>query len=80
MRLNNFENFGIEFKLNESEVVYSNKFKNLLKKIDSSVAKALLDMESKDLDIVNNYIDIGDNKNQIFNNNNPVKWSTFHFL
>jgi len=65
MRLNNFENFEIQFFLKESVVFFSDKFKNIIKKIDSPVAQALLDMESKDLDVANNYIDIGDNKNQI---------------
>ena len=65
MKLIKYSNFSIWSKLNESEVVYSDKFKNILKKIDSPVAKAILDIESKDLEIANNYIDIADNKNQI---------------
>ena len=65
MRFHSFNDFILESFLNESIVVFSDKFKKLLSKIDSPVAKSLLDMESKDLDVANNYIDIGDNKNQI---------------
>ena len=65
MRFHSFNEFILESLLNESIVVFSDKFKKLLSKIDSPVAKSLLDMESKDLDVANNYIDIGDNKNQI---------------
>ena len=60
-----YDRFRNSLKMNESEVYYSDKFKNILKKIDSPVAIALLDMESKDLDVANNYIDIADNKNQV---------------
>ena len=63
--INNYTDFIFESLLNESIVVFSDKFKNLLKKIDSPVAKSLLDIESKDLNVANNYIDIADNKNQI---------------
>ena len=65
MRFHSFNDFILESFLNESIVVFSDKFKKLLSKIDSPVAKSLLDMENKDLDVANNYIDIGDNKNQI---------------
>ena len=65
MRFHSFNEFILESLLNESIVVFSDKFKKLLSKIDSPVAKSLLDIESKDLDIANNYIDIADNKNQI---------------
>ena len=64
MRFHNFNDFILESFLNESIVVFSDKFKKLLSKIDSPVAKSLLDMESKDLDIANNYIDIADNPNR----------------
>jgi hypothetical protein len=63
MKIKGYQDFLLP--IFESEVVFSDKFKNIIKKIDSPVAKAILDMESQDLDIANNYIDIGDNKNQI---------------
>ena len=63
MRLRRYIDFLLP--LNESVVVFSDRFKKLLSKVDSPVSQALLDMESKDLDVTNNYIDIGDNKNQI---------------
>jgi hypothetical protein len=64
-RLSRFSEFINESILNESVVVFSDRFKKLLSKIDSPVAKSLLDIETKDLDVANNYIDIADNKNQI---------------
>lgn len=53
------------FPINESELVFSDKFRNILKKVDSPVSKGLLDLENKDHEFPNNYIDVGDNKNQI---------------
>jgi hypothetical protein len=50
----------LESLILESIVYYSDKFKKILSAIDSPVAKTLLDMESKDLDVVNNYLDIVD--------------------
>lgn len=55
-----YKDFLFESLILESIVVYSSKFKDILKDIDSPVAKAILDIESKDLDIANNYLDIND--------------------
>jgi len=55
-----YTDFMLESLILESIVYYSDKFKKILSTIDSPVAKTLLDMESKDLDIVNNYLDIVD--------------------
>jgi len=65
MRFHRFNDFIFESLLNESIVVFSDEFKRLISKIDSPVAKSLLDMESKDFEVANNYIDLSDNKNQI---------------
>jgi len=65
MRFLKFNDFLLESVLNESVVVFSDRFKKLLSKIDSPVAKSILDIETKDLEVANNYIDIADNKNQI---------------
>jgi hypothetical protein len=59
-----YSDFLFESIVLESVVVYSDKFKNLLKEIDSPVATALLDLQSKDLDLANNYLDVLD-KEQI---------------
>jgi hypothetical protein len=48
--------------INESEVVYSQKFKKLLKDIDSPLSKHLIDIENKDLKVTSNYFDISDSK------------------
>ena len=48
-----------------SEIKYSGKFKNLLKLIDHRVAKILLDLENKNFEITQNYIDITDVKDTI---------------
>ena len=51
--------------INESEVVYSPKFKKLLKMIDSPISQYLLELENKDLQVLNNYFDLSDNKESI---------------
>jgi hypothetical protein len=63
--LKKYNDFLFESLILESVVVYSAKFTNLLKNMESPVAKALLDIESKDLSVTNNYIDIGADKEQI---------------
>lgn len=52
--------------LNESVVFYSDAFRKIIKNINDPVASALLDLESKDLEVARNYIDIdADDKNKI---------------
>lgn len=60
MILNRYDEFLIESLLKESIVVFSEEFKNILSKIDSPIAKAFLDIESKDLDVPSNYLDVRD--------------------
>ncbi|NBP58727.1 hypothetical protein EBU71_19730, partial [bacterium] len=60
--LKRYNDFLLESLITESIVVYSDKFRQILSKIDSPVSKALLDIESKDLDIDKNYIDIAKDK------------------
>jgi len=61
-----YNEFLFESIINESVLVYSDKFKKLIDKIDSPVAKALSDLESKDFDLTNNYIDIQDKEHISF--------------
>lgn len=63
--INNYNDFIIESLISESVVVYSTKFKDLIKGIDSPVAKALQEVESKDLKVTNNFIDIDEDKEKI---------------
>ena len=63
--LKKYNDFIFESLLLESALIYSDKFKNLIKDIDSPVAKALQEIESKDLKVTNNFIDISDDKEQI---------------
>ena len=56
----NYKDFLFESMISESTVVYSDKFRKLINGIDSPVAKALIEIESKDLNVTNNYIDISD--------------------
>ena len=63
--LNKYRDFVLESLLNESIVVFSDKFKNIINNIDSPVAKALSEMESKDIAVSNNYIDIDVDKEKI---------------
>ena len=64
--LKKYNDFIFESLLNESVLVYSDKFKSLIKKIDSPISTALIDTESKDINkLSNNYIDIADDKEKI---------------
>jgi hypothetical protein len=63
--LKKFNDFMLESLLLESNLIFSDKFRNLLTKIDSPVAKGLIDSENKDLTLTNNYIDVGDDKEQM---------------
>jgi hypothetical protein len=62
-----FINEKLEFIL-ESEVVYSDKFRLALNKIDSEISKSLLSIENKDLDVRSNYLDI------ILDNNDSISF------
>lgn len=57
-----FLNESQEFIL-ESEVVYSDKFRLALNKINTPISKSILDVENKDLDTRSNYFDILTNIN-----------------
>jgi len=61
-----YNEFLFESIINESVLVYSDKFKKLINEIDSPVAKALSDLESKDFDLTNNYIDLQDKEHISF--------------
>ena len=53
---------NIEFLL-ESDVIFSEKFKKAISKIDHPIAKSILDIENKDLTVQANYLDIEFSKN-----------------
>lgn len=55
-----FDDFLLEKLINESIVVYSDNLRDLLSEIESPISTALLDGESKDYSVSNNYFDIGD--------------------
>ena len=57
-----FINESLEFIL-ESDVVYSDKFRLTLSKIDDVISKSLLDIENKDLTVQSNYFDVNFEKN-----------------
>lgn len=56
--LKRFDDFVLESMITESVVVYSDTFKKVLKGIDSPVARGLEGLETQDLTVANNYIDI----------------------
>lgn len=58
--LKRYNDFLFESMIFESIVVYSDKFRKILNDVDSPVAQALKDVETKDLDVSNNYLDIND--------------------
>jgi len=56
--LKKYDNFLFESLILESIVFYSDKFKTILKDIDSPVSKAIQDLETKDIEVANNYLDV----------------------
>lgn len=51
--------------INESEVVFSKKFRKLLTNIDSPISAYLTSLENSDLNVFSNYFDISDTKDAI---------------
>ena len=68
-----YTDFILESLLLESIVVYSTKFRKLLSDIDSPVSKAILDMESQDFEIANNYLDTLDRDQFTFITDRKIK-------
>jgi len=58
-----YSEFITESLILESEVIYSNLFRQALSKLDSPISKSLLDIENKDFNIQSNYFDINKEKN-----------------
>jgi len=67
MNMLKYGSFLLEKLILESNVIYSDKFKKALTKMpDNQIAKQLLEIENKDLDILSNYFDLkNDNENVI---------------
>lgn len=69
MRISGYNNFLLENHLIqlmlEAEVNYFEDFRNLLQKMKSPVAKDLLDLESQDLKVVTNFLNLGDKDDEI---------------
>ena len=57
-----FVSESIEFII-ESDVVYSDKFRLALNKIESPISKSLLDIENKDFNVQSNFFDVNTEKN-----------------
>jgi hypothetical protein len=64
--LTKYNEFILESLINESVLVYSDRFKRLIDEIDSPVSQAISDLESKDFNITNNYIDLQDKEHISF--------------
>ncbi len=61
-KYSDFVNESLEFII-ESDVIYSDKFRLALSKIESPISKSLLDIENKDFDVQSNFFDIEQDKN-----------------
>ncbi len=61
-KYSDFVGESIEFII-ESDVVYSDKFRLALNKIESPISKSLLDIENKDFNVQSNFFDISADKN-----------------
>ena len=51
----------------ESNIVYSNKLNKVLTKINSPIAKRLLEIQNTDYPVTSNYFDISPDKNNSIN-------------
>lgn len=66
--MNNYYDFLLERQLQrilESQLVYSKSFLSVLNSINSPIAKKLKELNTKDLDILHNYIDTTDKNDQV---------------
>jgi hypothetical protein len=65
--INNYPEFVLESLILESKLEFSDKFKRVLAFIpnDSEIKNYLLGMKGADINIVQNYIDISDNKEEV---------------
>ena len=61
---NEFINESLELLL-ESNVIFSEKFKSVLRKINSRLSKQILDIENLDLPVRSNYVDITKNNDKV---------------
>lgn len=61
--INRYLDFLTESLILESNVVYSDDFRNILNKVDSPISKSLLDIENNDLNVQSNFFDINKEKN-----------------
>jgi hypothetical protein len=59
----NYTDFIFESLILESNVIYSDKFRQTISKIDSSITKSLMDIENKDFNVQSNFFDITLDKN-----------------
>lgn len=68
MKINKYFDFMSESKLTlllEANMTYSNKFADILSKLKSPIAKQILDLRGKDVDVITNYIDLTDKDDTI---------------
>jgi len=65
--INNYPEFVLESLILESKLEFSDKFKRVLSFIpnDSEIKNYLLGMKGADINVVQNYIDISDNKEEV---------------
>lgn len=61
--VNKYYEFINEKLILESDIVFSDKFRTVLNKIEHPISKQLLDIENKDLDTKNNFFDLEFDKN-----------------
>lgn len=61
--INKYFEFLNEQLILESDVIFSDKFRNVLTKIQHPISKTLIDIENKDLDTKNNFFDVSFDKN-----------------
>ena len=63
--LKKYNDFITESLILESDVIYSNLFRQALSKLDSPISKSLLDIENKDYNVQSNYFDVNTEKNDV---------------
>lgn len=61
--IDKYSEFLNEKMILESNIIFSNKFKKVLNRIDHPISNKILDIENKDLDTKNNFFDVEFDKN-----------------
>lgn len=84
MKISDFKFFILEKQIfnliTEAELKYLSEFRNMLKRIKSPIAKDLLELEDTDLKVSTNYLNIGDEEDEISFYGNNLKSDKYRII